>query len=115
MISDVEPPWRKSKTDNVYCPLNNVPDEIRSNLKVEDNYKVKIGEVSYKVRVFSDNVLVFRERTDENKIISYCKICAQNGFPNIPIRWQNSDGRWVPHDYDNPNEPHLHLRAEYDK
>jgi hypothetical protein len=64
MITDVEPPWRRSKSDNVYCRLNNIPNEIRSNLKVEDNYVTIIGEYSYKVRAFSDNVLVFRERTD---------------------------------------------------
>jgi hypothetical protein len=111
----VEPPWRKSKSDNVYCALNDVPNEIRSNLIVEDKYLIEIGKYSYKVRVFNDNVLVFRERTGENKRTSYCKICAQNGFPNIPIRWQNSDGKWDPHDYDNPSELHAHLRAGYDK
>lgn len=111
MNIDAEPPWTKSKTGNVYCPLNNVPSEIRSNLIVGDNYVIKIGEYSYKVRVFDDNVLVFRERTGESKRISYCKVCAQSGFPNTPIRWQNSDGRWIPHDYKNPSEPHTHLRS----
>ena len=47
----------------MYCRLNNVPNEIRSNLPVEDNYIIKIGNFSYKVRVFDDNVLVFREKS----------------------------------------------------
>lgn len=110
MSSDALPPWRTSKSGNVYCPLNNVPNEIKPNLIVEDNYVIKIGEFSYKVRVFDDNVLVFREHPGETKKISNCKICAQNGFLNIPLKWHKIDGRWIPHDYDNPSEPHTHLR-----
>jgi len=63
MNNDVESPWRKSRSGNVYCRLNDVPIEIRSNLIVEESYVKKIGEFSYKVRVFDDNVLVFRERS----------------------------------------------------
>jgi hypothetical protein len=60
MNIDVEPPWRKSKSNNVYCRLNNVPNDIRSHPKAEDNYVMEIGNYSYKV--CDDNVLVFRER-----------------------------------------------------
>lgn len=66
MSIEVEPPWRRSKSGNVYCPLNNVPNKIRSSLIVEDKYLIVIGEFSYKVRVFDDNVLVFRERIGNN-------------------------------------------------
>jgi hypothetical protein len=55
--------WRTSKSGNVYCRLNNLPIEIRSNLIVEDNYLTKIGEFSYKVRVLDNNVLVSREKS----------------------------------------------------
>lgn len=63
MITGEEDPWRMSKSGNVYCRLNNVPNDIRSHLKVEDNYVTMIGEYSYKVRMFDDNVLVFREKS----------------------------------------------------
>lgn len=112
MITDVKPPWTKSKTDNVYCHLCNVPSEIRPYLKVEDNYVIEIGKFSYKVRVFNDNVLIFRERAGDNKRISYCKICAQNGFPEIPIKWQKNNDKWIPHEYDDPIRVHSHLQLD---
>lgn len=114
MSNDVEPPWRKSKIGSVYCRRNDVPNEIKSNLPVEDNYVKEIGEFTYEVRVFNDNIIVFREPTGENNRISYCKICAQNGFLEIPIKWQKSDAKWVPYNYDNPTEPHAHLRQDYE-
>jgi hypothetical protein len=114
-MSEVEFPWKKSKSGNVYCPLPNVPNEIRTNLQLEDNYVKTIGEYSYKVRVFNDNVLVFREYVDENKRISYCKICAQNGYPNIQIKWQKSNGKWVPREFDNSDELHSHRGFEYEE
>jgi hypothetical protein len=61
MSINIEPPWRISKSGNVYCRLINVPNEIRSILIVEDKFVIAIGKFSYKVRVFEDNVLVFRE------------------------------------------------------
>ena len=61
-MSDIEFPWRKSKSGNVYCRLRDVPNEITSSLKVHDNSVTRIGEYTYKVRVFDDNILVFRER-----------------------------------------------------
>ena len=110
MTTDVVPPWRKSRSSNVYCPLNKVPNEIGCNLRLEDNYVREIGEFTYKVRVLNDNVLVFRECISENKRISYCKICAQNGYPEIPIKWQKSNGKWVPFEYDDPIRVHSHLQ-----
>lgn len=112
MITDVEPPWTKSKSDNVYCYLRNVPNEIRPYLKVEDNYVKEIGEYFYKVRVLNDNTLVFRERTGENKRISYCKICAENGFTNVPIKWQYVNGYWIPYEYDDPTMVHSHIQFD---
>jgi hypothetical protein len=113
METDVEHPWRKSKSDNVYCRLNNVPNELRSNLIVEDNYVKKIGKFSYKVRVFDDNVLVFREPSGENKKIrTTCKICAENGFPDIQIKWQKKNDKWVPYEYDDSTEVHSHFEQD---
>jgi hypothetical protein len=61
MSTDAEHPWRKSKSGNVYCRWNDLPERIRVSLTREDNFSIKIGDYSYKVREFDDNVLVFRE------------------------------------------------------
>ena len=51
--------------------------------------------------MFDDNVLVFREHQDENNRVSYCRICAQIGHPNIRIKWQNTNGKWIPREFSN--------------
>jgi hypothetical protein len=114
MNSYVEHPWRKSKSENVYCRLNDVLNEIRPNLIVEDKYVKEIGEFSYKVQVFEDNVIVFRERSEDDKSKTVCKICAQNGYLNVKIRWQKRDGKWIAYNFDNPTEPHTHLRQNHE-
>ena len=63
MSTDIEHPWRKSKSGNIYCRWNDLPERIRANLTRKDNYSTKIGEFSYKVREFEDNALVFREHS----------------------------------------------------
>ncbi len=49
---------------------------------------------------------------------SLCKICAQNGFPNIRIFWnsigEKEDGtpKWAPHEDINCNLRHTHRQVE---
>lgn len=53
----------------------------------------------------STNIL---KNDTKKKRISYCKICAQNGFPAIPVRWQKYNGKRVSYEFNDSTEPHLH-------
>ena len=52
------------------------------------------------------------ETTGSN--ISYCKICAQSGFPNVRICWksvgekEDRSPKWVPHEDEELNIRHTH-------
>ena len=46
MSTDAEHPWRKSKSGNVYCRWNDVPERIRASLIREDKTPCKICELN---------------------------------------------------------------------
>ena len=48
------------------------------------------------------------KKDTKNKRVRYCIICAQNGFPEIPIRWQKCDGKWVLYEINSQINPHVH-------
>ena len=59
-------------------------------------------------------------KQEDNKI-NYCRICADNGFPNERIIFKNEgtkpDGSilWVLYDYSRPLERHFHKAALQEK
>jgi hypothetical protein len=48
--TSIEQPWRISQKGAVYCIWENLPDEVRSQLKHEDGFKTKLGDFSYHVK-----------------------------------------------------------------
>ena len=64
----VEAPWVVSKKGAVYCMWQNIPDDIKSKLKMENDFKRMIGKFSYLVRRNGDgNCIVFRNTLRDHK------------------------------------------------
>ena len=64
----VKAPWIVSQKGAVYCKWQNLPDEIRSQLKMENDFKKMIGKFSYHVRRTGDgNCIIFRNTPRDHK------------------------------------------------
>jgi hypothetical protein len=57
----VEPPWRRAQSGAIWCKSPNVPNDISSQLKMENRFTKTIGNFSYVVRQNEDgSYIVFR-------------------------------------------------------
>jgi hypothetical protein len=64
----VELPWRVSQKGAVYCMWQNLPDNVRTQLKQEHDFEMMIGEFSYHVKRNGDgSCIVFRNIAKDNK------------------------------------------------
>lgn len=63
----VEAPWIMSQKGATYCMWQNLPEIIRSQLKMENDFEVKLGEFSYHVkRNGNGSCVVFRNTPTSN-------------------------------------------------
>jgi hypothetical protein len=64
--SEIKPPWRVSQKGAVWCPWQNIPDDISSQLKMEHGFKMTIGGFSYYVRENEDGSYIVFRNTSRN-------------------------------------------------
>jgi hypothetical protein len=65
---DVEPPWKRADSGSVWCPYQNLPDDIRLRLKLENGCKETIDENSYYVKRYENGSdIVFRNPPGNNR------------------------------------------------
>jgi hypothetical protein len=57
---DVEPPWKRADTGSIWCKYQDLPDDIRSKLKLEDGSTETIDEHSYHLKRYDTGDVVFR-------------------------------------------------------
>jgi hypothetical protein len=57
---DQLPQWVQSQNDSEFCQYNDVPEEIRSQLRQEDKFTLAIGGLRYTVKDYNRKWLVFR-------------------------------------------------------
>jgi hypothetical protein len=59
------------------------------------------------MRCFNVANLLIEELERLLKIMSTCKICSTNGFPNVTITWKNDSGKYTPLALDGTLHKHI--------
>ena len=62
----VDLPWKQSAKGSIYCMWENLPDDIKSQLRQEDRFGITLGEFHYNVKQNQDGgFIVFRNTKSE--------------------------------------------------
>ncbi len=65
---DQLPQWIQSQNGSDFCPLNDVAEEVRSQLRQEDKYTITIHGFRYTVKDYEGKWLVFRRSVSANTV-----------------------------------------------
>jgi hypothetical protein len=71
--SEVVPPWRVSEKGAVYCKWENVPNDISSQLKMENGCTKTIDDYSYYVKGNEDGTYIVFKNTPRNHRYGFAK------------------------------------------
>jgi hypothetical protein len=67
-LISVQAPWRRSQKGFIYCRWENLPEDIKSQLKQEDRYQIILGEYHYTVKQNEDGgFIVFKNTKAEHE------------------------------------------------
>ncbi len=65
-MPSIEPPWRQSARGSIYCMWDNLPDDLKGQLKQVDRYGTTIEDYHYNVKENQDGgFIVFRNTKAE--------------------------------------------------
>lgn len=63
---EIEPPWRRAQNGAVWCKWQNVPNDISSQLKMENGFTKTIDDYSYYVKRNEDGSYIVFRNTPRN-------------------------------------------------
>lgn len=63
---EIEPPWRRAQSGAVWCKWQNVPNDISSQLKMENGFTKTIDDYSYYVKRNEDGSYIVFRNTPRN-------------------------------------------------
>jgi hypothetical protein len=75
-------PWKESRNDSEYCRLDDLQEEIRSQLRQENKFTTTIADFRYTVKNYEGRWLVFRRNLDKNA----GKVKSSYGYKNYSSR-----------------------------
>jgi hypothetical protein len=63
---EIEPPWKKAQSGAVWCKWQNLPNDISSQLKMENGFKKTIDDYSYYLKSNDDGSNIVFRNTPRN-------------------------------------------------